>query len=786
MVRVGGRVEDAVTRNARASVHLALLAAAVAIGAFLRFDSLGGPSFWLDEILHQNLTTDAAAQPWWRWIAGFSPEHGPLYYATQLAARAFASGETAARLAPALLGVATIVLVWLAARALGLSAATAPVAALLVAVSPLHVYFSREARSYSLLMFLTAAAIVVLLRRRSPALAIAVLIALLYASAVAAPVLAAAFLVCCILGLLSTGSERRWSWMVAGAATICGALLPLIYASRPVADTEWPGFPAMTTEFAATLMRTYSVSATGADRAGRAAIALLIFAIVGAIALLKRNRDGGIVLVGMTLLPLGITLGALRALDHFYAARYVTAALIGFLLLSAVGIAFVAELAGRRVAGLSLALGVAVAALIAAQCWDAARTEAFQKLDWRGIAKTLAQYARPGDAIITSDAWTEVSLRYYMRQTGSKLDVGFHAESVALAGEMMVRAPAAWMITAGPGDTAVRQWMCRFPLVMASPLESFRMHYAPSLAHFLRERSGPAQQRAVAAALGARGFTLHMSSDDADLLGKGWAGAEGAGRDAFRWALGRRASIVFPRWGRSDRVIRFRALPMHDRAKSAQTVRVSVNGTAVGTVTLASGWKESAVASKAELWRDGMNDVALDFGFAVVPADVDANSNDHRELAACFDWISVDDAGESPSMERGAVPIRTIRADADRPIDADTSWRDARTAPSQPALRRDRLEALLGRLGFDPLTIAPRVASGSVQLEDLAQTLAWGSECVDDRTFVEQTAEALLGRRFGKPEQDTMLRALRSGVSRERLTTWFVRSAEFERENRAR
>jgi len=60
---------------------------AVAIAAFLRLDALGVPSYWLDEILHQQITTDVARLPWWRWFAHLHAEHAALYYLTQLATR---------------------------------------------------------------------------------------------------------------------------------------------------------------------------------------------------------------------------------------------------------------------------------------------------------------------------------------------------------------------------------------------------------------------------------------------------------------------------------------------------------------------------------------------------------------------------------------------------------------------------------------------------------------------------------------------------------------------------
>ena len=92
MDRLGRHTKDAI----------ALIA--VAVGAFLRFDGLGVPSYWLDEILGQTLTTKVAVQPWWRWLIGFAEEHGPLYYASQLVGRIFGTSEFAGRLVPALFG----------------------------------------------------------------------------------------------------------------------------------------------------------------------------------------------------------------------------------------------------------------------------------------------------------------------------------------------------------------------------------------------------------------------------------------------------------------------------------------------------------------------------------------------------------------------------------------------------------------------------------------------------------------------------------------------------------
>src|SRR4051794_13658431 len=119
-------------------IEITLLAVITAAGAWLRFHNLSGPSLWLDEILSYDVATSATHQLWWRWLTStFEPEHGPLFHASLLAGRFLHEPEWSARIAAAICGVATIPIMWLAARRLGSVAAI--VAALLVAYSPLHV-----------------------------------------------------------------------------------------------------------------------------------------------------------------------------------------------------------------------------------------------------------------------------------------------------------------------------------------------------------------------------------------------------------------------------------------------------------------------------------------------------------------------------------------------------------------------------------------------------------------------------------------------------------------------
>src|SRR6476659_10737265 len=92
----------------RRVVEWLLRAVIVIFGAVLRFNGLAVPSLWLDEILDYDVATKLTHEPLWRWLTGFASEHGPLFFASELAGRFAHPPEFAARFGPALFGVAAI------------------------------------------------------------------------------------------------------------------------------------------------------------------------------------------------------------------------------------------------------------------------------------------------------------------------------------------------------------------------------------------------------------------------------------------------------------------------------------------------------------------------------------------------------------------------------------------------------------------------------------------------------------------------------------------------------
>jgi mannosyltransferase len=681
---------DPVGRRAENALAFSLLVAAVAIGAFLRFDALGETSYWLDEALDEIFSRNALTHPWWHWLTGFGREHGPLHFAIQLATHF--GDELAGRFPAALCGTATIAALWLAARLLDVRAAG--VCALLVATSPFAVYYSREARPYALLMLLATALLIAVLRESVAGVAIVSILAL-YTSAIAAALVAAAVVAALVL--------RKWK--IAIVAFAIAALFPLLYRSDPA------GTGAVTPHIDATeIARAFTVSATGADQRGHTVIALLVFAAVGAVALLRRDRRTGAAVIAFALLPIAIVLAMVVVSRHFFALRYLATALPPFLLLAAAGIATITR---------TPFVAAVVAIVVMTQTWSTARIEPLRKLNWREIANAIAARAKPEDTLVTADAVADVMLRHYLRDVPHAPRIA----SIPYVSVLETVGGARWIATTyNASDLSVRDWACRHPLLLASNLEGFRLHYAGP---FLRERALPADMRALGA---VEPLVLRPGTNDELFLGEGWAAADHVEGRTYRWATSTSATLIVPRFGKRDRTLVFNALPV-----PPQTMRVSVNGTSVGEQVIREGWHEYTFDAPAAVWRDGLNTIRLDFARTTIL------TTDPRSLAVLFESIAIGGKGDV-----SRIPPQRISALVEWPGRAKHS----RPAPPD----------LLARLGLDPTL--------NVETDDAARTVAWGPECEDDRTFLRRAFAALLERGPNAIEERDLLERMRRGTPR--------------------
>ena len=217
------------------------LAALTLLAAALRLSTLDLQSFWYDEaftpvhVLHASLAATLRS-------VAHTENSPPLWYVLEwVDARVLGTGEVALRLPSALAGIATVPVAWGIGRELS-GRRAAIVCAAIVAVNPLFVWYSQEARVYALFVLTAALAMLCFLRalrdptpRRMAAFALTAALALLthyFAVFLLAPM---------VLWLLWDRRTRRTALVASGALALVGlALLPLISAQGGH-GTQWIG-----------------------------------------------------------------------------------------------------------------------------------------------------------------------------------------------------------------------------------------------------------------------------------------------------------------------------------------------------------------------------------------------------------------------------------------------------------------------------------------------------------------------------------------------------------------
>jgi mannosyltransferase len=136
----------------------------VVLAALLRLPTLGTRSLWLDEGFEYDVVRGSLGHLWERIVNRESTP--PLSYLYEwIWVKAIGTSEFALRLPFALLGIALVVVMYLAARALG-GRRAGLIAAALAACNPMLVWHAQDARSYSLLALLVAGTVVALARGR--------------------------------------------------------------------------------------------------------------------------------------------------------------------------------------------------------------------------------------------------------------------------------------------------------------------------------------------------------------------------------------------------------------------------------------------------------------------------------------------------------------------------------------------------------------------------------------------------------------------------------------------
>jgi 4-amino-4-deoxy-L-arabinose transferase-like glycosyltransferase len=339
------------------------LALLTALGVAIRFASLDVQSFHHDEVITAARVIPGSFGEMLHRVKT-SESNPPLYYVLAWAwAKAFGTGEVGLRSLSALFGAATVPLVYcvgaeLSSRRAGL------IAAALVAVSPMLIWYSQEARSYALLVLFCTASLYFFVRalrtRKGRDLALWAL-----ASALALCSHYFAFFAVAIEAIwLLVALRSRWRVVLPALALVAAtglALLPLITSQVNPTHIGWIDFTPLSSRFFQTGI-SFLIGETGHVIAEppRERYALLPVILIAAAMLLvavrgsSRERRG--TLIGL-IVGLGVAALALLAVlfgKDYIVERNLLPALVPLAVAAAIGFA----VDGARRIGLLLALAL--------------------------------------------------------------------------------------------------------------------------------------------------------------------------------------------------------------------------------------------------------------------------------------------------------------------------------------------------------------------------------------------------------------------------------------------
>ena len=403
----------------------------------LRFYRLDAQSFWNDE----GNTARLVERPVALIIKGAAGDiHPPGYYLLLHVWRTFAGeSEFALRAFSALCGVLTVAVAAAAGRYVG-RRRVALGAALIVAVHPLSVYYSQEARMYALLGLVSALTLFFSLKSKvqsqkskhevsrvqNPKFKIQNLpllptpYSLLLALSIALGLYTQYAYIFVLVGLnlafaIDWVLHRPWDWCALWswiAAHVLGGLAFLPWAPIALRASDWRPPDLTSAQAVQEIARTLLVGITLPKEAAPWAIACAALLLLLALTVRARSRFVLWAALGMALVPplLVIILGLYRP------------AYLKFMTVSVAPLAVVLALPLRR-AGSRLATvrNWIAGALLLAVLWAQITSlqhlyadPAYARDDYRGLAARIAAEARPGDAILLSapNQW-EVFTYYY-------------------------------------------------------------------------------------------------------------------------------------------------------------------------------------------------------------------------------------------------------------------------------------------------------------------------------------------------------------------------------------
>jgi hypothetical protein len=333
----------------------------------------------------------------------------------------------ALRLPSALAGIATVPVAWMIGRELA-GRRAAVLAAALVAVNPLFVWYSQEARAYALFVLTAAVAMLCFLRieqapeppepgRSGRGSAWTLAFAVSGSLALLTHYFAVFLLIPMTLLLLRDPRRRRAALPAIALIAAVGLALLALVSAQGGHGTQWIGRWPLSERLQA-ILQYYLTGASGAPlgHGVELLIAMPILAGVGLWLWRRRGRGEGEqsgrerrgALIALAIAACGVLIPIVLVAfgADYLAPRNLVAAMIPVT-------ALIAVLVAARSSGLAgIALGTAIALAFLAISLDVDASPRLQRGDWRGLARVLRGV--PGERVITTVELGAAPLEYYL------------------------------------------------------------------------------------------------------------------------------------------------------------------------------------------------------------------------------------------------------------------------------------------------------------------------------------------------------------------------------------
>lgn len=382
----------------------ALLMAITVLAGALRFYRLGDWSFWVDEANTMRKALD---------IASYDLASRPISLTlTHIALSTWGVSEWSARLTPALMGVASVPILYFPVRKL-LGPAVALISVLLLAVSPWHLYWSQNARFYSsLLLFYTLGLLTFYfgLEEDRPGYLLASLflfglafwereIAILFVPVVLAYLI--------LLRMLPIGRPRGLRWrnlaLFFGLGAVLGLIMMLPYLRQP---SQWVQAFGWITYVSSSPFRIFSGTAFYIR------LSTMCMAMAGMIYLWARRQRVALLLGLGAWIPLFVIV--LFSPFLYTAGRYALVSLTSWLILA--GVAAVELIRRIPKSARALAIGALLFLLLDPLSEDVLyyKYQNGNRENWKGAFQLVQQQKQLGDLVISRHRRLG---DYYMRES---------------------------------------------------------------------------------------------------------------------------------------------------------------------------------------------------------------------------------------------------------------------------------------------------------------------------------------------------------------------------------